>query len=849
MYATFVHLWSPWNFARIFQTRTPRRSTARQLLILYNSMILQSNPQLELAFDYVCNTNKNIFLTGKAGTGKTTFLERLKAEPVKRMAVVAPTGVAAINAGGMTIHSFFQLPFGPFLPGSARDAARMRKFSGEKIRLIQSLDLLVIDEISMVRADLLDGIDEVLRRYRDHYQPFGGVQLLMIGDLHQLPPVVKDEEWYLLREHYPTPYFFSSQALQRSQPVVIELKHIYRQSDDTFIQLLNQVRNNRIDASVLDTLNSRYVAGFQPAEDDAYITLTTHNASAHEINAHRRPALPGRALEFRAGISGDFPTHAYPTDELLELKTGAQVMFVKNDNSREKRYYNGKIGRITRIQEGTIYVRCPDELDTIAVSPVDWDNVKYSLNEQTKEVAEDVIGTFTQYPLKLAWAITIHKSQGLTFERVILDAQAAFAHGQVYVALSRCKSFEGIVLRSRIGSSSVRTDSTVQNFSEAADKNAPDEAQLEQAKRAYQHNLILELFGFDALKKGFAHLNRVLLEHESALHPDAYQQFHNIVEPAGAQVFSTAEKFRAQLHSFFAQPGLPEANDALQDRIRKAAAWFAEQLKNELAPAIKKVRIVTDNKTVRKAAADTLTQLQREIFVKNATFAAAEQGFSTLAYLRAKTDAELNFQASAAASAPAAGPAAPRTIEHPDLYAALLQWRETAANLLDVDLYDVLPTKTLVQLVQDLPTGMPELKKIKGIGKGKSKAFGAELIGIIRAYCEENDLPTSPLPIPEPPKVDTKTQSFELYKAGKTIDEIAAERGFARSTIEGHLAHFIQLRELDIFTLMKEDDVHTIDAFFRDNDTTLSSDAKAHFGEQYSYGEIKMVLAWMAAGE
>ena len=320
-------------------------------------MSFQSNPQLELAFDYVRNTHKNIFLTGKAGTGKTTFLHQIKQEATKRMVVVAPTGVAAINAGGMTIHSFFQLPFGPYLPGSVQDPSRQRRFSGEKIRLIQSIDLLVIDEISMVRADVLDGIDDVLRRYRDRSKPFGGVQLLMIGDLHQLPPVVKDEEWNLLREHYQTAYFFGSHALRGTDPISIELKHIYRQSDTTFIDLLNKVRDNKIDEAVLATLNSRYVAHFQPTEEEPYITLTAHNASAQSINGEKLAEIRQPRQTFKAAVQGDFPNYAFPADEIFECKKDAQVMFVKNDLAREKRFYNGKIGKITGFREGVIIVQ------------------------------------------------------------------------------------------------------------------------------------------------------------------------------------------------------------------------------------------------------------------------------------------------------------------------------------------------------------------------------------------------------------------------------------------------------------------------------------------------------------
>lgn len=384
-------------------------------------MTFISNPELDLAFDYVRNTNRNIFLTGRAGTGKTTFLSKIKEEGWKRTAVTAPTGVAAINAGGMTLHSIFQLPFGLHLPGASRDANNnTRRFSRDKISLIRSLELLIIDEISMVRADLLDAVDDVLRLYRDDAKPFGGVQLLMIGDLYQLPPVVKQEDWEVLRHHYQTPYFFGSLALQKTDMVVLELKQIFRQTDGRFIELLNKVRHNRIDASVLEMLNSRYIEDFQPGAKDAFITLTSHNASAYELNYRRLESIGGRLHTFKATIEGDFPEMAYPTEATLELKKGAQVMFVKNDASEEKRFFNGKIGEITGFRRDEITVRCKDEPGEITVTPAEWHNIRYSLDEETKEVKENLLGTFTQYPLKLAWAITIHKSQGLTFDRAII---------------------------------------------------------------------------------------------------------------------------------------------------------------------------------------------------------------------------------------------------------------------------------------------------------------------------------------------------------------------------------------------------------------------------------------------
>lgn len=814
-------------------------------------MMAQTNPQLELAFEYVRNTHKNIFLTGKAGTGKTTFLHRIREESPKRMVVVAPTGVAAINAGGMTIHSFFQLPFGPYLPGSAQDASRQRRFSGEKIRLIQSLDLLVIDEISMVRADVLDAIDDVLRRYRDRYRPFGGVQLLMIGDLHQLPPVVKDEEWNLLREHYQTAYFFGSHALRSSDPVSIELKHIYRQSDTTFIELLNKVRDNRIDASMLAALNSRYREHFEPTDDEPYITLTAHNASAQEINAEKLAAIGQPLQTFRAKIEGDFPAFAFPADELFECKQDAQVMFVKNDLNREKRFYNGKIGKITGFREGSIFVRCPGDDDDIEVAPAEWTNVKYSLDEQTKEVKEELLGTFTQYPLKLAWAITIHKSQGLTFERAIIDAQAAFAHGQVYVALSRCKSFEGIVLRSRIGSSSVKTDSVVKTYTDEAEKNAPDEAHLSRSKSEYQQALVLELFDFDSLKRHFRQLQRLFLEHENSLQGDAAEQVKTLETAAGEHIFDMAERFQPQVRYYFAQNILPEDNPDLQGRMKKAGVYFSEKLGRDLLPAARAIQVLTDNKSVEKSVREALDALHKELFVKNACFAGmTESGFAAQRYLRTRADAELDFSKLKAPMTPESAAGMPRGIAHPGLFVRLKKWRDDLAAELDIEPYEILPARSLVEIVQFLPLNQPALKKIKGIGSARIQRFGADLLRAVQAYCDEHKVKTGRIiglsaePEPEKaPKPDTKKLSLDLFRSGKTIDAIAQERGLTAGTIEGHLAHFIGTGELDISDLMRLEAIDDIETFMRQHNTRSGAEVKSHFGEKYSYGQIKMVTA------
>lgn len=440
-------------------------------------MTMQTNQDFELALDLLQNTGINLFLTGKAGTGKTTFLKRLKEISPKRMIVVAPTGVAAINAGGVTIHSFFQLSFGPYLSPTLKEEEEKKpdfkhQFRKEKINILRSMDLLVIDEVSMVRADVLDAISDILRRYRDGSKPFGGVQLLLIGDLQQLAPVAKEDEWNVLKDYYPSTFFFESKALAESSYFCIELTHVYRQNDTHFIQLLNNIRENRFDDATLAQLNQRYIPNFRPAHNSDYITLTTHNYQAQQINSRNLAELPDEPYTFTATIENDFPEYSYPTDEQLTLKRGAQVMFVKNDSSSEKRYYNGKIGKIVFINADKITVA--DETgQEIDVEKETWSNLKYTIDPETQEIVESVSGTFSQYPLKTAWAITIHKSQGLTFDHAIIDVSAAFSHGQAYVALSRCKTLEGVVLNSPITRNAMISDSRINAFISASEKHYP----------------------------------------------------------------------------------------------------------------------------------------------------------------------------------------------------------------------------------------------------------------------------------------------------------------------------------------------------------------------------------------
>lgn len=696
-----------------------------------------NNPELQQAHDFVQYTGSHIFLTGKAGTGKTTFLHNLAQQTDKRMIITAPTGVAAMNAGGVTLHSFFQLPFGPFVPGSEaydRNSQRHFRFSKEKKQIIASLDLLVIDEISMVRADLLDAVDAVLRRHRRNEQPFGGVQLLMIGDLHQLSPVAKPSEWKHLQPHYESVYFFSSKALAKTELLTIELKHIYRQSDEVFISLLNKVRENNLDQKSLKLLNRCHKQDFRPEEDEGYITLTTHNNSAHRLNSERLTELASKAYSFHAEIKGDFPEHIFPTPARLTLKEGAQVMFVRNDPSADKLYFNGKIGKITRIIGKTIFVRCPEDAVEIEVDPVTWENIKYIINDEIQEIEEDVVGKFEQYPLKLAWAITIHKSQGLTFEKAIIDAEAAFAHGQVYVALSRCKTLEGMVLSSPIASSGVDTDEVVLRFDKWALQHSPTEELLQKAKLGYQQRLLLDCFDFTLLGKRLGFLLYLLQRNPAVIQLSAAGNVQEVEQLAKKAIFEVSENFRKQLRSVLLESTeLPELDKHIQERSRKASGWFQTKFEEIFAGSVQSLEFETDNKELRKKVNNVLNNTRKEILICLAGVKSCSDGFSVSTYLRAITAAEIDFQPAKVKKKKA--PAySEEDIAHPELFETLRSWRSRLAKERSVGAFLIMHQKVLIQIVMELPATQKELKRISGVGQKTIENYGADILKMVESY-------------------------------------------------------------------------------------------------------------------
>ena len=697
----------------------------------------QANPALEMAFDHIRLTGQSLFLTGKAGTGKTTFLRSLRERLPKQMVVAAPTGVAAINAGGVTLHSFFQLPFGP-LAGRDTESQHFR-FSRDKIAMIRGMDLLVIDEISMVRADLLDAVDGVLRRYRDRLKPFGGVQLLMIGDLQQLSPVVKENEWELLKDHYDTPYFFGSRALRETDYACIELTQVYRQQDGRFLDLLNLVRENRLSPDALAELNRRHLPGFSPADADGYITLCTHNAQANRLNDARLRALATPAVRFVAEIHGTFPELAYPNDPQIDLKIGAQVMFVKNDPSPDKRFFNGRIGRVTALEDGTVRVRCPDDPGDIVVEPMPWENIRYAIDPDTRRISETIEGTFTQIPLKLAWAITIHKSQGLTFERAIIEADASFAHGQVYVALSRCKTLEGLVLRTPLRPRSIITDDAVSGYIRDMAAHRPDAARLEQERLTYQRELLVDLFHFHLLRY---HLN-ALLEladlHRGSLLPGLIEQCAHLHDTARADLAAVGDKFLRQIDRLLREEPDAEINPALRERLQKAAGYFEDKLLHGILEPMVDTDLEIDNQAVRRQLARIRDKAEAEARIKLAGIQSCAGGFDVQRFLAARSSATLRVQPAAKTSrARRKGKPAAEAIDvtaapdHPERFEALRAWRTRQAAEQQVPAYCIFSQKALYALASAAPKTQDELLGIHGIGPRKAKRYGEAILSLIR---------------------------------------------------------------------------------------------------------------------
>lgn len=816
-------------------------------------MAIEINKEMQLAKKLIETTNENIFLTGNAGTGKTTFLNLLRTQTAKRMVVLAPTGVAAINAKGQTIHSFFQLPFTPFLPEYKKEKGQIKK---DKINIFRTIDLLVIDEISMVRADLLDAIDDRLREYRKQkYTPFGGVQCLFIGDLQQLPPVVRDEDWALMQKHYSTPFFFSSKALQESSYVTIELKKIYRQADEKFISILNEVRNNHLSMESLNELNKHYLPEYEPKEGEIF--LTTHNKIADAFNEKKLNELEEESNIYNAIIKDRFPESMYPVDESLELKIGAQVMFTRNN--REANYYNGKIGTIIDLSEHKITIKCKEDAFPIVAERETWENTEIKIDKESKDQYEEVVGSFSQFPLRLAWAITIHKSQGLTFDRAIIDAIASFSHGQVYVALSRCKSLDGMVLKSPIKLESIITDLNVTRYMQYEGERAANiEEALPQLQKRYMIVLLNEMFDFTDIHQIFGRVFN-MAQTGNPLH----NLMPKLCDLVSAEYYSmttdivdVANKFRNQYTALVDAASNIYTDEHLQQRIKAAVGYFLGKLA-DIDIDIYNEDIELDNRSVEDAYNAQTAEFVKLVRIKNALLSAfKEQPFTTTSFLEARAKATLDIEMGklerTKADMTVAG-------VDPVLQHRLTIWRSDKAD--GGPLAYVMSMKTLQEIAARLPKSTEDMKTIPGLGTKRITKYGDEIVKIVRQFIadkrddkltdEEKELmtkasskKTKSSKSSKSSEPDTYQKTLILFKEGKSIQEIVDERALSLGTIENHLTKLVYNCELKAEDVIDESQLNMIDKVLSKKTDISIHDLRKEIKERVSMPIVDIYYFW-----
>lgn len=729
---------------------------------------------------FVNSTNSHVFLTGRAGTGKTTFLRDISRRTHKNTIVAAPTGIAAINAEGVTLHSLFQLPFGAFIPseqypGEAAPDFELNtpqslrqhvKMQAAKRNMLKKIELLIIDEVSMLRADLLDAIDTVLRWIRRHPNlPFGGVQMLFIGDLLQLPPVVKDPEWQILAHYYHTLFFFGAQALAEKPPVYLELEHIYRQSDASFISVLNSLRDGNLTARDVERLNRHCQPEFKAVPGDGYVYLTTHNRKADRINEAELQKLPGQTFRYHAAVEGTFDARTYPLDPVLALKKDAQVMFIKNDPTGEQRFFNGKIGRVEELREDGVRVGFSDGSHSVWVESYKWENKRYSLDKETNEIQEKVVGTFSHFPLKLAWAITIHKSQGLTFDRAIIDVSQAFAAGQVYVALSRLTSLEGLVLTAPFRWEAMPREPALAEFTRQKVDPRSLSASLESESFAYLGEVVREAFDFSNLCSEVNYHLRTYTKNAAHSKKQTYLEWSRALQADLRPVKEIGDKFLKQLDRILQTA--PEDNlEYLKKRVEAARGYF-DPIFFEFSERI-----------------------GRHIAVLKKEKKGVKQ------YIRELQDLELLFYSQVQ-----------KIYKTRDLITSIRRGEELTRACLNIPAHEYAPTE--------------------GQGKAKKEPKASQK---------------------QKQKPNTKTVSLQLFKEGKSIEEIAAERSLAITTIQGHIAHWVEQGEIDILRLVSQAALDEITAAFGQLETYYLKPVYEFLSEKYDYGTLKFAAAYIRKG-
>ncbi|TRX37820.1 AAA family ATPase [Flavobacterium sp. ZT3R18] len=742
------------------------------------------------ALRFINQTHQSVFLTGKAGTGKTTLLKEIIATTHKNTVVVAPTGIAALNAGGVTIHSMFQLPFGGFIPDNSapqfsdttkfETKATLRrhfKMSGQKRAVIRNMELLIIDEVSMLRADLLDAMDYMMQTVRRKSSPFGGVQVLFIGDLLQLPPIIRDEEWRTLRNYYRGKFFFHAHVIQQYPPLYIELSKIYRQTDDRFISVLNNLRNNEITPTDIQMLNEFVKPNFDLKANKGYITLTTHNAKADVMNAQSLEDLEGKQVTFKPEITDDFPEKIYPVDPNLQLKVGAQIMFVKNDLSPDKNYFNGKMGIVKSMTQKEIWVHFPDEDKTIEVDKYEWQNIRYTVNEMTKEIEEEILGTFVHYPIKLAWAITVHKSQGLTFDKAALDVSQVFLPGQAYVALSRLRSLNGLVLLSPLRMNGISNDQDVMDYAE----NKASEEALANALKRETKNFILNY-----LKNSFEwnELAQEWRNHQFSYNEDAENSAKSkhsawAKNQAGViwQLLDPSSKFLVQLDKLFHSEQLEFSH--ISDRINAAFNYFMDPMDKLVYEILWKLEEV---KRLKKAKA----------FYDELILLDDLQTKAVLQLMKAKL-----------------------------MVATLVKGETISKEKLTSDEIKLYKSTKMNRVIEDFK---------------KANITLIEDEKDAERYAPKKTAKAAP-------KKSTVQETHELWLEKKTVQEIATIRKFTQETILSHLTKLIQSKVITINEVLPADKVTALTEAFAGYKEESVSPLKEKYGDKFTWEELRMFKA------
>lgn len=754
-----------------------------------------------IASKFINSTNCNVFLTGRAGTGKTTFLHSIRQSTHKSAIVAAPTGIAAINAGGVTLHSLFQLPFGSFIPSeqypgdippglelnTPLSVSRNLKMHATKRNMLKKLELLIIDEVSMLRADLLDAIDTILRRVRwRRHLPFGGVQVLFIGDLQQLPPVVKDNEWQILREYYPTLFFFGAQVLRNNEPVYIELDHIYRQTDKKFISVLNNLRDSKMTSQDVELLNRHYKPGFTAAPGEGYVYLTTHNNKADKINRSELDKLPGKSFQYSANVEGTFDTHIFPVNPVLELKNDAQVMFIKNDTSGEQRFFNGKIGKVESLDKGAVKVGFPDGSPSVRVESHTWENKRYTLNTETNEIEEKVVGTFAHLPLKLAWAITVHKSQGLTFDRAIIDVSQAFAAGQIYVALSRLTSLDGLVLSKPFELQNIPREPALEAFIRQKAESRDLGQSLQAASLAYLGQEVRAAFDLRGLWADLDFHLRSYTKDAAHSKKQKHLEWAQALQADLGPVKAVGDKFLMQLNRILQSVSESMSADSeahLHERVSAARGYF-EPLLIGFSERIK--TLADELKNEKKGVKKYIKELQD---LEVLFYGQLQKCYKALGLIEAfQNDEEL-----------------------------------TKAGLNEPEHRDAIV--------------------VGGTGGGKKGFREKKRNEVEKRNNKPGNKPDQQSDKKAEKKIETKLLSLEMLNEGKTVEEIAEERALRVMTIETHLAHWIEQGVLEVGRFVPKEALEEITKGFEGLGTEFLKPVKELFEGKYDYGTLRFALA------